>query len=310
MSAVAVTNAMSVDVEDYFHASVFDDVVSRDQWDSMESRVVANTRRLLAIFGEFGVRATFFVLGWVAKRHPQLVREIAAAGHELASHGYGHRLIYQQTPQAFREDVRRAKGVIENTGGTAVHGYRAPTFSVTTRSLWALDVLIEEGHRYDASIFPIRHDRYGIPDSSRHPYLIRREAGVLTETPGATVRVGATNLPIGGGGYFRLLPYQWTRWGISRVNRREGQPVVFYLHPWEIDAQQPRLDVGRLAAVRHYRNLEKTESRLKRLLTDFRFGTIEALVHALHQRAADAGEPHAESQVMDRRQPVQKGISA
>jgi polysaccharide deacetylase family protein (PEP-CTERM system associated) len=305
-----VTNAMSVDVEDYFQASVFDNFISRDQWEQMESRVVANTRRLLAIFDEFGIRATFFVLGWVAERHPQLVREIAAAGHELASHGYGHRLIYEQTPREFREDVRRAKRVIEDTGGVAVHGYRAPTFSVTKRSLWALDVLLEEGHHYDASIFPIRHDRYGISDSARHPYLICREAGVLIETPGATVRVGGTNLPIGGGGYFRLLPYQWTRWGIAHVNRREGQPVVFYLHPWEIDAQQPRLSVGRLAAVRHYQNIEKTESRLKRLLTDFRFGTIEALVNALHQRSADAGEPHAESQVMGKRQPVQKGISA
>lgn len=310
MSAGVVTNAMSVDVEDYFHASVFDDVVSRDQWDSMESRVVANTRRLLAIFDEFGVRATFFVLGWVAERHPQLVREIAAAGHELASHGYGHRLIYDQTPEVFREDVRRAKRVIEDASGMRVMGYRAPSFSVTVRSLWALGVLIEEGHEYDSSIFPIRHDRYGIPGSSRSPYLVSDGGGSLMEAPNATVRVGSMTLPIGGGGYFRLLPYAWTRWGISRVNKSEGQPVVFYLHPWEIDADQPRLHLGRVSSARHYGNLDRTETRLRRLLTDFRFGTMEALVSQVRPRAADAGVRRPDSLAAVGRQPMQKGISA
>jgi polysaccharide deacetylase family protein (PEP-CTERM system associated) len=305
-----VVNAMSVDVEDYFQASVFDPVLPRDRWASMESRVVANTRRMLGIFDEFGVRATFFVLGWVAERHPSLVREIAGAGHELASHGYGHRLIYDQTHEAFREDVRRAKALIEDAGGSPVLGYRAPSFSVTTRSLWALDVLIEEGHRYDASIFPIRHDRYGIPGSPRHSYEIQRDGASLTEAPGATVRIGSMNLPIGGGGYFRLLPYFWTKWGISRVNESERQPIVFYLHPWEIDPEQPRLDVGRLNAFRHYRNLDKTESRLRQLLKDFRFGTMEALVSQVRQRAADTGQPRPASQTAGETRPMQKGISA
>jgi polysaccharide deacetylase family protein (PEP-CTERM system associated) len=214
----AVVNAMSVDVEDYFHVSVFDGIVPRSTWDDMESRVVANTQRLLEIFEESGVKSTFFILGWVAERHTDLVRAIADRGHEVASHGYAHRLVYDQTPDAFREDVRRAKHVIEDATGQGVRGYRAPSYSITPRSLWALDILIEEGHSYDASIFPIRHDRYGIPVSPREPFPVERDAGALMEVPGSTVRVGPLNLPVGGGGYFRILPYQWTRWGIgSRV---------------------------------------------------------------------------------------------
>lgn len=274
-----VVNAMSVDVEDYFHVSVFDGIVPRSQWASMESRVCANTRRLLDLFDEFNVRSTFFVLGWVAERHPGLVRQIAACGHEIASHGYGHRLIYDQTPAAFREDVRRAKQLLEDAAGCRVGGYRAPSYSVTPRSLWALDILIEEGYRYDSSIFPIRHDRYGIPVSPREPFPIQREAGTLMEVPGSTVRLGPLNLPVGGGGYFRLLPYNWTRWGIERLNTVEARAAVFYIHPWEIDPDQPRLEVGWLGRFRHYRNLDKTEDRLRALLTAFRFGTVESLLH-------------------------------
>jgi len=244
----------------------------------MESRVVANTGRLLDLFDEFDVRSTFFVLGWVAERHPALVRAIVARGHELASHGYAHRLVYSQTPAEFREDVRRAKGLLEDAGGVAVHGYRAPSFSVTSRSLWALDVLLEEEYRYDASIFPIRHDRYGIPDAPRWPHAIERPAGRVYEVPGSTVRLGGTNLPVAGGGYFRILPYAWTRFGISRVNRTERQPVVFYLHPWEIDADQPRLSAGALSRFRHYRNLHKTESRLRRLMRDFTFAPVASVL--------------------------------
>ena len=273
-----VVNAMSIDVEDYFHVSVFDGIVPRNTWDGMESRVALNTRRLLGIFEEFGVRATFFVLGWVAERYPALVRDIAAAGHEIASHGYAHRLIYDQTPAAFREDVRRAKRLLEDSSGKSVQGYRAPSYSITARSLWALDVLLEEGYGYDSSIFPIRHDRYGIPVSGRRPYLIERSGGTLVEVPGSTTRLGPLNLPVGGGGYFRILPYRWTSWGIDRVNRVENRPTVFYLHPWEIDPDQPRLHAGRLSRFRHYRNLESTEGRLRSLLTDFRFGPIETLV--------------------------------
>lgn len=278
-----VVNAMTVDVEDYFHVSVFDGVVPRHTWEQLETRVCANTDRLLAIFEEAGVRATFFVLGWAAERHPDLVRRIVAHGHELASHGYAHRLVYDQTPTAFREDVRKSKALLEDAGGTPVGGYRAPSYSVTPRSLWALDILIEEGYWYDASIFPIMHDRYGIPVSARHPYVVERRSGTLAEVPASTVRVPFCNLPVGGGGYFRILPYAWTRWGISRVNRLERRPAVFYLHPWEIDPAQPRLPVGLVGRFRHYRNLAKTEGRLRALLRDFRFGPVRELV--LHDGA-------------------------
>ena len=273
-----MTNAMSIDVEDYFHVSVFDGIVPRHEWAKMESRVVANTTRILDIFNEFGVRSTFFVLGWVAERHPDLVRAIADRGHEIASHGYAHRLVYDQTRSAFRDDVRRAKQLLEEASGRRVIGYRAPSYSITPRSLWAIDVLLEEGYLYDSSIFPIRHDRYGIPVSGRAPYPIERPGGTLVEVPASTTRIGPLNLPVGGGGYFRILPYGWTHWGIARVNRLERRPAVFYLHPWEIDPEQPRLEAGRLSRFRHYRNLEHTEGRLRALLRDFRFDTIGALV--------------------------------
>lgn len=276
--AEPIVNAMSVDVEDYFHVSVFDGIVPRSEWASMASRVVRNTGRLLDIFDEFEVRSTFFVLGWVGERHPELVRTIAARGHEVASHGYAHRLVYDQTRAAFREDVRRAKAVLEDACGRRVAGYRAPSYSITPRSLWALDVLIEEGYQYDSSIFPIRHDRYGIPVSDRQPYRVDRSHGSLIEVPGSTTRLGPLNLPIAGGGYFRILPYWWTRWGIARVNQVEQRPAVFYLHPWEIDPEQPRLQTGRLGRFRHYRNLDCTEDRLRQLLSDFRFDTMQALV--------------------------------
>ena len=269
---------MSIDVEDYFHVSVFDGIVPRSTWGDMESRVSRNTNRLLDIFDEFSVRSTFFVLGWVAERHPQLVRNISERGHEIASHGYAHRLVYDQTAAAFREDVRRAKQVIEDAAGRSVGGYRAPSYSITPRSLWALDVLIEEGYRYDASIFPIRHDRYGIPVSPREPFYVERERGALMEVPGSTIRFGPMNLPVAGGGYFRILPYRWTRWGIARLNQVERRAAVFYLHPWEIDPDQPRLRAGWLGSFRHYRNLGKTESRLRALLTEFSFGTVAALL--------------------------------
>jgi polysaccharide deacetylase family protein (PEP-CTERM system associated) len=214
----------------------------------------------------------------VAERHPALVREIADAGHEIASHGYAHRLIYDQTLTAFRDDVRRAKALLEEAAGRQVIGYRAPSYSITPRSLWALDVLLEEGYQYDSSIFPIRHDRYGIPVSGRKPYLIHRDRGALVEVPGSTTRLGPLNLPVAGGGYFRIFPYWWTRWGISRVNQLERRPAIFYLHPWEIDPEQPRLKAGRLSRFRHYRNLETTEARLRQLVTDFKFDALDRVV--------------------------------
>jgi polysaccharide deacetylase family protein (PEP-CTERM system associated) len=286
-----IVNAMTVDVEDYFHVSVFDGVVPRSRWAQLESRVNANTERLLEMFDSTGVQATFFILGWVAERCPHLVRRIAALGHEVASHGYGHRLVYDQTPAEFREDVRRSKSVLEAIAAVPVRGYRAPSYSVTPRSLWALDILIEEGFRYDASIFPVHHDRYGIPVSARHMYRIERDGGTLWEAPASTVRCGNMNLPIAGGGYFRILPYAWTRWGIDRLNRVEQRPAIFYLHPWEIDPNQPRLEAGLLSRFRHYRNLDKTEARLRTLLHDFRFGPMYSVLTSGSEAPVDASLP-------------------
>ena len=283
-----IVNAMTIDVEDYFQVSAFEGVAPRHRWDSFESRVCANTDRLLAIFEETGVTATFFVLGWVAERYPDLVRRITAQGHEIASHGFAHRLVYDLTRAAFRDDVRRSKDLLESASGTRVLGYRAPSYSVTPRSLWALDILIEEGFTYDTSIFPIHHDRYGIPLSPRAPYVLEREAGTLIEAPGSAIRLGPVNLPVGGGGYFRLLPYGWTHWGISRINGHEQRPAIFYLHPWEIDPEQPRLPAGRLGRLRHYRNLDQTEGRLRRLLSDFRFGPMRELLQPLNNRRTAA----------------------
>jgi len=273
-----IVNAMSVDVEDYFHVSAFDRVVSRARWETFESRVVQNSNRLLDMFDKSGIRATFFVLGWVADRFPGLVRRIAAAGHEVASHGYHHQLLYLMMPEQFREDVRSAKHTLEDITGRPVLGYRAPSYSVINTTLWALDILLEEGYAYDTSIFPIHHDRYGIPDAQRHVHRIERSHGTIVEMPASTVRLGGVNLPIAGGGYFRLLPYAWTKWGMQRVNRVEREPVVFYLHPWEIDPDQPRLNVGRTTRVRHYGGLHRTSERLSRLFRDFRFDSVAAVL--------------------------------
>jgi polysaccharide deacetylase family protein (PEP-CTERM system associated) len=291
-AAARLVNAMTIDVEEYFHASVFNASVCRADWSSLESRVVASTERLLSIFAEHDVHGSFFVLGTVAERYPDLVKRIAAAGHEIASHGYWHELIYEQTPAAFREDIRRAKGLLESQCGVRVRGFRAPSYSITNRSLWALDALIDEGYEYDASIFPIHHDRYGIPGAPRHPYVMQREGGRLVEAPPSTVRVGSVNLPVAGGGYFRLLPYAWTRWGMRRLNRRERKPAIFYLHPWEIDPQQPRLALGRMNARRHYANLDRTEPRLRRLLADFRFGRLSDLLDGLESRSYARAAAH------------------
>jgi polysaccharide deacetylase family protein (PEP-CTERM system associated) len=273
-----IVNAMSIDVEDYFQVSAFEHVVARSAWDQIPRRVDRNTRRLLDIFDEFGVRATFFILGWIAERERALVTDIARRGHEVASHGYAHRLIYDQTPEAFRDDVRRAKAILEDVAQCAVQGYRAPSYSITERSHWAPQILAEEGYQYDSSVFPIRHDRYGIPHAPRHPYRLALGGHTLLEVPPSTVKAGPINLPVAGGGYFRLLPYGWTRWGIAHLNAREQRPAIFYLHPWEVDPGQPRLNAGRLSRFRHYRNLHQTEPRLRRLLTDFSFGPVRDIV--------------------------------
>jgi polysaccharide deacetylase family protein (PEP-CTERM system associated) len=276
-----IVNAMTIDVEDYFHVSAFEGVVRRDEWDSYERRVAANTSRLLEIFERADVRATFFVLGWVAEREPALVRAIVAGGHELASHGYGHRLIYQQEQGAFRDDVRRAKGLLEQIGGVVVRGYRAPSFSVTPRSRWALDVLVEEGYTYDASIFPIHHDRYGMPGAPRHPYVERASGGAIAEAPATTVTLGPMTIPAAGGGYFRIFQYAFTRWAIRRVNDHERMPAVVYLHPWEVDPAQPRINANRVSRFRHYTNLDRTEPRLERLVSDFKFAPLGRVLEGL-----------------------------
>ncbi|HET7218507.1 MAG TPA: XrtA system polysaccharide deacetylase [Vicinamibacterales bacterium] len=281
-----VLNAMTVDVEDYFQVSAFEDRVSRSQWDRFESRVGRNTERLLEMFDRAGVRATFFVLGWVAERFPGLIRQIHSGGHEIASHGFSHRLVYDTTPEEFRLDLRRARAALEAAANVSIFGYRAPSYSITRRSLWALDVLVSEGYVFDSSIYPIHHDRYGIPDWSREIQRIDRPGGSLWELPGSTVRWAGTNFPIGGGGYFRLLPYGWTRRGILRLNAVERKPAVFYLHPWEIDPEQPRIAGSGLSRMRHYRNLDKTEERLRRLLAEFRFGSVSEVLGEA-SRAAD-----------------------
>lgn len=274
-------NAMTVDVEDYFHVSALAASAPRARWDSFESRVERNTMRLLDLFDEHGATVTCFVLGWVADRHPQVVKAIAARGHEVASHGFWHQLVYDLTPDAFRDDVRRSRALLQNLSGQPVDGYRAPSFSITRRSLWALDVLVEEGYTYDASIFPVRHDRYGIPDAPRHAYRVNRPAGPLTELPPSTATLAGQNLAVAGGGYFRLLPYAWTRWGINRLNAVEHRPAIFYLHPWEVDPDQPRLPTTLLSRTRHYTNLARTEPRLRQLLRDFAFGPIRDVQAAL-----------------------------
>jgi polysaccharide deacetylase family protein (PEP-CTERM system associated) len=265
-------NAFSVDVEDWYQVSDFEEAVSFGAWDRYESRVVRNTERVLALLAAHDVKATFFVLTWNAERHPDLVRRIAEAGHEVASHGYRHRLIYEQSPAEFRDDIMRSKKILEDATGTPVWGYRAPSFSLTQASLWALDVLLECGFRYDSSIFPISDRLYGIPNARRFPFEIRADGDrALIEFPMSTARAVGRNWPLGGGAYLRLFPYHYMRWGIRRVNR-EGQPALVYVHPWELDPEQPRIKVGgKRGLSTHYINLHRTEAKLQRLLQDFSF---------------------------------------
>jgi polysaccharide deacetylase family protein (PEP-CTERM system associated) len=272
---MSIANALTVDVEDYFHVSALAANIDRDTSDTRESRVVANTHRLLEIFELSGVRATFFVLGWVAKRHPELVRDIAVSGHEIACHGLSHRLVYEQNPREFHEETFASKNLLEDITGSAILGYRAASYSIVRESLWALDILAELGFVYDSSIFPVRHDRYGIPGADRAPHRRSTLGGAsIVEWPLATASILGYRLPVAGGGYFRLLPYWLSRWGLASINQGESQPFIFYLHPWEIDPEQPRVAASLLSRVRHYTNLGKCEARLKRLLHDFRFGTV------------------------------------
>jgi polysaccharide deacetylase family protein (PEP-CTERM system associated) len=267
-------NALTIDVEEYFHPNAMDGVVPEESWDAQPRRVEQNTHRVLDLLDEREARATFFVLGWVAERCPALIREIARRGHEVACHGFAHRLVYRLGPERFRADVERGRSRLEDLLGERVLGFRAASYSIVASTLWALDVLIELGFAYDSSIFPIRHDIYGIPDFSRTPVKLRRAGGEILEIPASTIRAFGRNWPIAGGGYFRLLPYSVTRAALRRLNRREAMPGIVYLHPWEIDPEQPRLAGPRRARFRQYANLGATETRLRRLLADFRFAPL------------------------------------
>lgn len=266
-------NAFTIDVEDYYQVEAFSKVVDRSTWSTYPSRVEANTDLLLEMLQESGVEATFFVLGCVAEQAPSIVKKIAAAGHEVASHGYSHRLIYSQRQEDFIEETRRSKAILEDQAQQEVIGYRAATYSITKNSLWALDVLTEAGFKYDSSIFPIYHDRYGIPGAPVAPHIIETESGGIVEFPVTVTQLGRYNLPIAGGGYFRLFPYFFSKWGLGKVVR-SGRPFVFYLHPWEVDPDQPRISSGSLSTqFRHYVNLNRVQDRLRCLFRDFPLGT-------------------------------------
>lgn len=271
-----IRNALTIDVEDYFMVSAFEQYVEKKDWDRYENRVVPNTRKILSILGETGTKGTFFVLGWVAEKYPELAKEIHQQGHEVACHGYAHRLIYDQTKDEFRQDIRRAKKILESTCGAQVLGYRAPSFSVIEDTQWALDVLAEEGFSYDASVFPAPHSRGGLAGAKRYPYRLNG----LMEFPMSTVRILGKNFAFSGGGYFRLLPYPFIRWGIQSCNR-EGFPSIVYLHPWEFDPEQPRMKAKAVDRFKHYLNLDKTEAKFRNMIRDFEFGTIQDSLKSL-----------------------------
>ncbi|MEL7448573.1 MAG: XrtA system polysaccharide deacetylase [Pseudomonadota bacterium] len=267
---------MSVDVEDYFQVSAFDEHIERGEWESHAPRVERNTDRILALFAEHDVKATFFTLGWVAERFPAMTRRIVEQGHELASHGWGHVRAFSQNPAEFREDITRTRKLLEDTGGAAVSGYRAASYSIDRRNLWALDELLEAGYRYSSSIYPIAHDHYGMPDAPR--FAFRLKPGGLLEVPVTTVEYGGRRFPCGGGGWFRLAPYALYRKALRKVNDADQQPGVFYFHPWEIDPEQPRIaGLGLKTRFRHYLNLSRVEARLGRLLADFRWDRMDRI---------------------------------
>jgi len=271
--AAPIVNALTIDVEDYFQVSAFAPHIRRSEWDSMECRVERNIERILALLADVNATATFFTLGWIAERYPQMVRRLADAGHELASHGFGHQRASAQARNEFLADIRLAKAILEDITGRDVRGYRAPSFSVGAANPWAFDAIAEAGYRYSSSIYPIRHDHYGMPGAPRFAHEVR--PGLL-EIPVATVRLLRCNWPAGGGGYFRLLPYALSRWSIRRINAHEQQPAMFYFHPWELDADQPRVPgAGAKTRFRHYVNLRRMAPRVTRLLHDFRWSRVD-----------------------------------
>ncbi len=273
MPTAPITNALTIDVEDYFQVSAFAPYIARSEWESRECRVEANVDRILEMLDRHGVHATFFTLGWIAERHPQVVRRIVEGGHELASHGYGHERASDQDANAFYADIHLAKLLLEDIGGVAISGYRAPSFSIGAGNPWAFDCLEKAGYRYSSSVYPIRHDHYGMPDAPRFAYWVRN---TLVEVPVTTARLGGRNLPASGGGYFRLLPYRASRWLLRRVNEHDKESAVFYFHPWEIDPDQPRVaGINAKSRFRHYLNLSRMAARLERLLGDFRWDRMD-----------------------------------
>jgi len=280
-----ICNAFTVDVEDYFQVTGFERQISREMWRGYESRVERSTQRILDLLDDQQVRGTFFILGWVADCVPHLVQEIARRGHEIGSHSHWHRLVYELSPEEFREDVCRSRDRLEDLVGKAVTVYRAPSFSITKRSVWALEILVEEGFTVDSSIFPVVHDRYGMPRAPRAIHRIKTPSGTIWEFPPSVVRQGGVNLPVSGGGYFRLYPAVMTHVLLRRINRKTRQPFMFYIHPWEVDPQQPRLKAGsRLSRWRHYVNLHRTEGKLRQLLKRFRFGAMEQVIESYRER--------------------------
>jgi polysaccharide deacetylase family protein (PEP-CTERM system associated) len=275
----SLTNALSVDVEDYFQVSAFERNIERSSWDNLEHRVESNTSRILKIFDEHDAKATFFVLGWIAERYPAIVKSILAGGHEIASHGYGHQRVSDLSREEFRNDVVRAKAILEDIGGRAVRGYRAPSYSISQKNKWALDILADTGHEYSSSIYPIHHDHYGFPGAPR--FAFRDLTSGLVEIPITTVKLLSDIRPAGGGGFFRFYPYALSKWLIRRVNGHDEQSAVFYFHPWEIDPEQPRIpSISVKSRFRHYLNLSKTEGRLRRLLADFSWAPMEKVFMA------------------------------
>jgi polysaccharide deacetylase family protein (PEP-CTERM system associated) len=273
MPVVSISNALTIDVEDYFQVSAFAPHIARSEWNTRECRVERNINCVLQMLADHDTKATFFTLGWIAERYPQLVRLIVAQGHELASHGYGHERATDQTEQAFFTDIHLAKIILEDLSGMTVQGYRAPSFSIGSANLWAFDCLARAGYRYSSSVYPIRHDHYGMPDSPRFAYEVRPG---LIEIPITTLRVLKRNLPSSGGGYFRLLPYVVSRWMLGRVNASDRESGVFYFHPWEIDTEQPRIaGISSKTRFRHYLNIDRMEGRLNRLLSDFDWGRMD-----------------------------------
>ena len=277
MNKPVITNAMTVDIEDYFQVSAFEAHINRQQWDCLPHRVEHNTMRILDLFDQYAIKATFFTLGWVAERYPDLIRRIVADGHELAAHGYDHIRVSEQTPEQFRQDIRKTKQILEDIGRQSVIGYRAASYSIGAKNLWALLVLEEEGFLYSSSIYPVKHDLYGMPDAPRFMFMPAANKQLL-EIPVSTLRLWSKNIPCGGGGFFRLYPYQISKAAYHYINTVEKQPGLFYFHPWEIDPDQPtQPGLPLKTRFRHYLNLSSTENKLKRLLEDFSWNTMQAV---------------------------------